>query len=114
MLNLLAIPELRARLLAAQEEEATAILAVAQERTPKETGALAASGRIVTDGDTTYITFGKDDDSDGHGSPTNAYVEVVHEDLARHHPNGQAKFLQSAADDATAGLAERIAGKARV
>jgi hypothetical protein len=115
MLNLTAIPELRARLLAAQEEEARAILTVAVGRIPKETETAAHSGRTVTEGDTTYITFGRDDDHNPKtGQPSNSYIEALEEDSERHHPNGQSHFLRSAGDDAVSGLAERIAGKARI
>jgi hypothetical protein len=114
-LNLAAVAALRARLVVAVEEEADAILTVAVERIPKETETAAKSGRVVVDGETVYVSFGSDADRNPEtGQPSNSYIEVLHEDLERHHPNGQALFLKSAADEAQAGMAERVATKARL
>jgi hypothetical protein len=116
-LNLTAIPELRARLLAAQEEEAKAILGVSNERIAVAEGIAQKSGRVVRDDatGTVWITYGRDDDGTATHAPSNSYIERIHEDMEMRHPHGgQARFLASAADEATAGLAERIAEKARI
>jgi hypothetical protein len=116
-LNLTAIAELRARLMAAQEGEARGILAVSNERIPVEAAVAQKSGRVVRDDatGTVWITYGLDNDGTATHAPSNQYIERIHEDVEMKHPHGgQSHFLSSAGDDATAGLAERIAMKARL
>lgn len=114
MLNLAAIPALRVKLMAAVEEESKAILAKAQELIPKDTGAASASGKVVADGETVYVSFGANDDANPKtGQPTNSYIEHLEEDSAAHHPNGVAHFLRIAADESVAGFAARVAGRVR-
>lgn len=114
-LNPAALTSLRARILDAVEEEAKGILTLSNERVPVDSGALKASGRVVTDGATTYITYGSNADQNPKtGQPTNAYVERIHEDMEMRHPHGgSAKFLESAANESVAGFAERVAARVR-
>lgn len=81
------IPSDRAQL-SALFRQAQKTLTKAKKRCPKDTGALAASGRVVIYSDRTVgIQFG------GDSAP---YAVPVHERLGVHHPNGEAKFLESA------------------
>lgn len=82
--------------------EAVEIMKVAKSRTPIVTGALRDSGTVIKwDGNRNDIkvnlTF------------TAEYAIYVHENLQAKHPNGQAKFLESAAIEAIPGLPERVA-----
>lgn len=81
------------------------IMKVAQSRTPVKTGALRDSGTVHKwDGNRQDIkinlTF---------GVPEPKYAIFVHENLEAKHPNGQAKFLESAVMDAIPGWGERLA-----
>lgn len=94
----------------AVEAAAQALLDASQPLVPEETGALKASGRVEGEGLHRYVTYGRDDDNtveitgfsdDGAAqgrethAPTNQYVEIQHEDMEFHHPNGGgAKFLE--------------------
>jgi hypothetical protein len=51
---------------------------------PVDTGKLRDSGRVETDGSTGSITYDAD------------YAIYVHEDMSKRHPDGQAKFLETA------------------
>lgn len=92
-------------------EEAKIILIEAQRRTPVKTGALKASGKLQDyerEGfqTTVPITF---------GDPTPYYAIYVHEDLEARHPNGgQAKFLESATLEASAGLSVRVGKRIQI
>lgn len=110
-LNLAAIANLRQQLVQAAADEARdSILAPAVEGIPKETETAAKSGRIVVDGDTIYVTFGLDTDSNPKtGQPSNTYIEPLHEDMEAHHANGHAQFLRTAANQGAPGFADRVA-----
>jgi hypothetical protein len=43
-----------------------------------------------------------------YGGPDAPYAAKVHEDVAAHHEHGQAKFLEQAANEARAGMSERM------
>jgi hypothetical protein len=86
------VPALRA--------EAEAIMTVAKERTPVQTGALRASGRVEVEDASVAMSF---------GGPAIGYAVFVHENLQAHHPVGQAKFLESAVTEALPTLAQDIA-----
>lgn len=80
-------------------------------RTPKLTRALekshAISEPIVTaTGVTVEITAG-DEKTEGYAIP-------VHENLMAHHPNGQAKFLESTMVESAPYLAGRIARRVQI
>src|SRR5689334_11311522 len=95
--------DLRAKSRAAVEAEAERILAEAKNRVPVDTGELRDSGRVEMD-------------DDRPGEPIRArivfdaeHAGIVHEDLEADHLTGQAKFLESAMNDAASGAAERMA-----
>lgn len=86
------------------------IMAVAKDRCPVDQGVLRASGyveaRDTSDG-TVVVEL-------GFGGAAASYAVKQHEDLTLRHPGGgQAKFLESAIDDARAGMAARVAAVAR-
>jgi hypothetical protein len=73
---------------------ATHMLAMMVERTPKKTGALAASGRktvslaTVAGAPNIRVTF-------TFGNSKVTYAKLIHEKLGLNHKNGQAKFAES-------------------
>src|SRR4051794_13043365 len=82
-------------LMAALRVEVEAAFERSQQRVPRQTGALASSGRITEDMTEIDITY---------GDSTAWYAAIVHEDLtARHHDGQSAKFLELAVDEITAG-----------
>lgn len=81
-------------------EEAELIMTEAKRRTPVLTGALRASGHVVEKPDGAGLAF---------GGPAAPYAVYVHENLEAFHRVGQAKFLESAVNEAVPGMAERIA-----
>lgn len=95
----------------ALEEESKLILIEAQRRTPVKTGALRDSGKLQDPVKVGHemaqpITF---------GDPTPYYAIYVHENLEAQHPNGgQAKFLESAVNDAAPGLSTRIGNRIKL
>lgn len=76
---------------AAFYEIASQVLTVSQrDYVPVETGALRASGFVeppITRGAETSVTV-------GFGGPAAPYAVIVHEDLTKRHPVGQAKYLE--------------------
>lgn len=69
------------------EQWAQEVLGLAQQLVPVDTGELHNSGYVETRGNAVEVGFAAD------------HAIYVHEDLSAHHPNGgQAKFLESAAD----------------
>jgi hypothetical protein len=90
----------------AVEAEAQKILKEAQSRVPVDTGQLRDSGRVEMHEDGTTIkariVFGTD-----HAIP-------VHEDLEAKHPSGQAKFLESALNEASSTVAAGIASRMKL
>ena len=116
------LPEMNARLLnliralpdeieKAMKDEGDQILLVAQGRCPVDTGALRDSGKVgdvVKDGfqTTVQVSF---------GDPEPYYAIFVHEDLDAKHPNGgQAKFLESAVQEATPGMSVRVGERIKI
>lgn len=80
---------------AAAQAAAQVILNASQPQVPVEEGVLKASGRTVSEGLTSYITYGRDDDGDSKHAPSNQYAVKQHEDLTLNHPNGgNGKFLE--------------------
>jgi hypothetical protein len=99
---------LHAQLRTAVEAEATRLLEEAKARTPvemtkhaKEPGELRDSGTVtmVETGTTVkaVISFGTE------------YAVYQHEDLALHHENGQAKFLESVLNEEVGNVAGNLA-----
>ena len=60
------------------------VLEEAQKNCPVDTGKLRDSGKITDSGTDYKIVFDTD------------YAIYVHEDLTKHHDNGEAKFLEKA------------------
>lgn len=86
----------------AAQSEMGQILETAKARTPVATGQLRDSGRVVpADTDDTAIRVGITFDA--------PHAVYVHEDLDAEHATGQAKFLESALNEAAPTLARRIA-----
>jgi len=86
-------------------EEAQIEMTEAKQRTPVDTGALRASGRvhppkIVGHDISVALTF---------GGPAVDYAIVVHEDLDAVHPVGQAKFLELTLNESRPHLLQRVA-----
>jgi len=80
-------------------------------RTPKKTGAAAASHKvsepIVTpDGVSVEVTAGDE--------KTESYIIPLHENLEAHHVNGQAKFLESTMNESAPFIAGRIARRVEI
>lgn len=85
----------------------THVMAVAKDRTPVEYGTLRDSGLVEhpkTSGGTTSVTV-------GFGSAAAHYAIYVHEDLTAHHDVGQAKFLESAINEASAIFIEDVSAR---
>lgn len=82
------------------------IMTEAKQRVPVDQGILRASG---------YVSPPEDGNVElGFGGAASAYAVKQHEDLTLRHPGGgQAKFLESAIDDARSSAAEVVAGFAR-
>jgi len=70
----------------ALEELAYRVLKVAKEKTPVDTGFLQSSGEVSEEPDGFVVRF------------TAEYALPVHERTEVNHPNGQAKFLEDAAE----------------
>lgn len=76
-----------------------------QELVPYETGTLKASERVLPPEDrpggvTVVVGYGYGDTPNPlSGEPASGYAIFVHERLDVHHPHGQAKFLEQAAQE---------------
>jgi hypothetical protein len=86
------------------------IMTVAKERVPVDLGALRASGYVSEpqrEGGSVVVEL-------GFGGAAAAYAVRQHEDLSLNHPGGgQAKFLESALDEARPSLASKVATVAK-
>jgi hypothetical protein len=74
-------------------------------RTPVDTGALKGSHETLPpeyDGPEVSVKIVV-------GGPAAPYAVVVHENLEAHHPNGQAKFLESTINESRPFMADRLA-----
>jgi hypothetical protein len=78
--------------------EAQGTLELAQSLAPVATGELRDSGRIV-----------REDDIANRNEFTAPHAAIVHEDKDAQHDNGQAKFLETAFNEAESGMARRLA-----
>lgn len=76
--------------------EAELVMTEAKTRTPVRTGALRASGLV----EPPSVQSGQVEVRFGFGGPAAPYAVVQHERLDYRHPVGQAKFLESALQEA--------------
>jgi hypothetical protein len=86
-------------------EEALVIAKVSSDRTPVETGELKGSHQVqrpVVNALDIYVQIDV-------GGGSIDYALIVHEDLTAYHEVGQAKFLESAINEAKENFAERLA-----
>lgn len=93
--------------------EGETIMTTAKTLTPVDTGALRASGHVTGPTRTADrlhvdLSFGGPAGSEAAGVFV-GYAIPVHEDLTKHHPVGQAKFLEQPVREAARGMAERLA-----
>jgi hypothetical protein len=86
---------------ASLKAEAEVVLEKAKSRTPVDTGQLRDSGHVVADKNEVRVVF---------DAP---HALVVHEDLAAHHDNGEAKFLEATLSEAEPGMIQRIGAGVR-
>jgi hypothetical protein len=108
-LDLIALHTVGVRITDAVAAEAhDSILLPAQQRIPVDTGRARESGKVVTEGNTVFVSFGANDDGDGD------YIEELHENAEAHHAHGQPFFLRTAADEAASGFAERVVRRVRI
>jgi Bacteriophage HK97-gp10, putative tail-component len=89
---------------AALYTEAEATMAESKEEVPVDTGALRASGTVALP----EYTEGGVVVEMGYGGAAVDYAIFVHEDLTKHHPVGNAKFLEGPVNRRAAGMGERI------
>ena len=82
----------------------TRVMAVAKERTPVDYGTLKASGLV----EPPVIAPGNISVTLGFGGGAAHYAIYVHEDLDAHHEVGQAKFLESAMNEAAADFIDEV------
>jgi hypothetical protein len=90
-------------------QEGETIMTASKKLVPVETGSLRASGAVYgpeIEGSRVTVTL-------GYGNTSVRYAVIVHERLGVHHPVGQAKFLESVALQAVAGMEERLAVRVR-
>jgi hypothetical protein len=91
-------------------QEAEAIMTASKETyVPVDTGALRASGRVeppIALGAVLAVTM-------GFGGPSAPYAVIVHEDLTKRHPVGQAKYLEIPLRARLAGMPSVLAMRAR-
>ncbi len=84
------------------------IFPISQDRCPKESGELAATGRVSDpqpDG-TVILSYGNQ------GDKTGIYAIVQEMDVNLSHPNGgQARYVDSSVMEAAGTLAERVAAR---
>jgi hypothetical protein len=91
--------------LGALYREGERIMTEAKRRTPVATGALRASGQVVTDGPTRVVL--------AFGNAAATYAVFVHEDLQARHMNGEAKFLERPLLEAARDMDKRLAAEVR-
>lgn len=94
-------------------QESERVMTNAKRLTPVKTGNLRASGHVslpafTDDAVEVVLGFGGPAGSGNHGGESNAeevgYAVYVHEDMTKHHPVGQAKFLEQPAMEAMIAL----------
>ena len=91
-------------------QEAEAVMTISKEQyVPVDTGALRASGFVqlpVYTGKVASVTL-------GFGGPSAPYAVIVHEDLTKRHPVGQAKYLEIPLRARIAGMRSVLAMRTR-
>jgi len=103
-----ALPIVRAAAEAAVDQAAHLIFDESQRLVPVDTGALKASGKVTHDGLAATISYGQEDQAGRGGRDTAVYAPIVHERMDVHHPNGQAKYLETAMHGKAADVAKVI------
>lgn len=96
--------------------QANAIIEASLPLVPVDTGSLRASSYVTEperNGDHVTVEFGyggvATKINPKTGEPTGAYAVYVHENLEAHHKVGQAKYLQTPAEEAFRDMPEKIA-----
>lgn len=84
--------------------EAEATMAESKQEVPVDTGALRASGTVLSPEFTEQGVVVQM----GYGGAAVDYAVYVHEDLTKHHPVGNAKFLEGPVNRRASGMGERI------
>jgi len=88
-------------------QEAQIEMTESKRRCPVATGALKGSGTVFRperNGRTVSVTL-------AYGGVAAPYAIYVHEDLSAHHPNGEAKFLESVLLESAPFMASRVANR---
>ena len=101
---------IQAKIGAALRAEGELVMTEAKRRTPVDTGALRASGLVTgpkKSGTETAVRL-------SFGNNAVQYAIPVHERLGISHKVGRAKYLESAFNEAFAGMAARIADRIKV
>jgi hypothetical protein len=99
--------------------EAEEIMAASKPFVPVDHGFLVASGHVQipqVEGDGMSVEFGYGGVAgSGNLGANNAqdvgYGMIVHEDLTKHHPHGQAKYLEQPLDEKKQDMSDRLAGR---
>ena len=99
--------------------EAEETMAASKPLVPVDHGFLVGSGHVqlpVFDGDSVSVGFGYGGVAgSGNQGETNAedvgYAVYVHEDLTKHHPHGQAKYLEQPLNERKSDMSDRLAAR---
>lgn len=92
-------------------EAAEALLEESNSRAPEDLGDLKEAGEVQVEDLTVSVSY-QTPTRDGHKSRY-PYIARQHEDLAYEHESGGPKFLESAAEDMRAELAQIVARRSR-
>ena len=113
-----AINTLRAKIVAAVQEEAKSLMNKSEGLVPVDTGSVRSSKFVeapVIDGDTVSVRCGYGGSNvktnPSTGDATTDYAIKVHEDLNAHHITGQAKFLETPANALRGTFKDRVKGR---
>jgi hypothetical protein len=91
-------------------QEAQIEMTESKRRVPVDTGTLRASGFVMEpqrSGRNISVTM-------AYGGAAEQYAVIVHEDLEAHHPNGQAKYLESVIKESAPHMRDRIAARIKL
>jgi hypothetical protein len=99
--------------------EAEETMSASKPRVPVDHGNLVNSGHVQNpqfEGDSVSVEFGYGGVAgSGNQGETNVldvgYAVPVHENLEKHHPHGQAKYLEQPLRERESGMSERLAGR---
>ena len=90
---------MQAKALIGLESLGNEIKTLSQERCPVDSGTLRGSAQVVKEGDKIIV---------GYGGAAASYSIDQHENMAYHHPVGQAKFLESAFDELSGKISDYV------